>query len=150
MLFLGQLDKALQARIATDMYERRVPAGEILIQEGDAGSAAAELYIVKEGEFEVRCSLKQSALSYVSPAVIQSAGTLARDPRRQSARSAHTIAASGARLERCMPPTSSPAENQLVSCTSVEPLTSRVQHIAGPPIELCASCQRRVGSVGAR
>lgn len=55
VLFFGQLDKALQARIATDVYERRVPAGEILIQEGDAGSAAAELYIVKEGEFEVRC-----------------------------------------------------------------------------------------------
>ena len=54
MLIFGQLDAALQARIAEDMYERRVPPGEILIQEGDAGSAASELYIVKEGEFEAR------------------------------------------------------------------------------------------------
>jgi len=30
-----------------------VPAGEILIQEGETGLAASELYIVKEGTFEV-------------------------------------------------------------------------------------------------
>ena len=35
------------------MYERPVPAGEILIQEGDTGLGASELYVVKEGEFEV-------------------------------------------------------------------------------------------------
>lgn len=35
------------------MYERPVPAGEILIKEGDAGVSASELYVVKSGEFEV-------------------------------------------------------------------------------------------------
>lgn len=35
------------------MYERPIPAGEILIQEGDTGLGASELYVVKEGEFEV-------------------------------------------------------------------------------------------------
>ena len=54
VLFFGQLEDGLRARIAADMYERRVSAGEILIQEGDTGLTAAELYIVKEGEFEVR------------------------------------------------------------------------------------------------
>jgi CRP-like cAMP-binding protein len=36
------------------MYERSVPAGEILIKEGDSGLAASELYVVKTGKFEVR------------------------------------------------------------------------------------------------
>jgi hypothetical protein len=54
VLFFGQLEEGLRSRIAADMYERRVSAGEILIQEGDTGLTAAELYIVKEGEFEVR------------------------------------------------------------------------------------------------
>lgn len=54
VLFFGQLEDGLRSRIAADMYERRVSAGEILIQEGDTGLTAAELYIVKEGEFEVR------------------------------------------------------------------------------------------------
>ena len=53
VLFFGQLEEGLRSRIAADMYERRVSAGEILIQEGDNGLTAAELYIVKEGEFEV-------------------------------------------------------------------------------------------------
>lgn len=53
VLLFGKLEKGLQIRLAGDMYERHVSAGEILIQEGDAGSAAAELYIVKAGEFEV-------------------------------------------------------------------------------------------------
>lgn len=53
MLLFGKLEKELQIRLAGDMYERHVAAGEILIQEGDSGSAAAELYIVKAGEFEV-------------------------------------------------------------------------------------------------
>eukprot|EP00891_Asterochloris_glomerata_P001614 jgi/Astpho2/1614/e_gw1.00028.5.1_t len=35
------------------MYERKVTAGEILIKEGDTGLAASELYVVKDGEFEV-------------------------------------------------------------------------------------------------
>lgn len=57
VLLFGNLEKGLQIRLAGDMYERHVAAGEILIQEGDAGSAAAELYIVKEGEFEVHIVL---------------------------------------------------------------------------------------------
>lgn len=36
------------------MYERTVPAGDILIKEGDTGLAACELYVVKSGKFEVR------------------------------------------------------------------------------------------------
>ena len=36
------------------MCERAVPAGEILIQEGEIGAAASELYVVKSGKFEVR------------------------------------------------------------------------------------------------
>ncbi|EFN51455.1 hypothetical protein CHLNCDRAFT_49225 [Chlorella variabilis] len=35
------------------MYERPIAAGEILIQEGDTGLGASELYVVKMGEFEV-------------------------------------------------------------------------------------------------
>ena len=71
MLFFGQLEEGLRSRIATDMYERRVSAGEILIQEGDTGLTAAELYIVKEGEFEVRLSHTGSR-SYVSHAPLDS------------------------------------------------------------------------------
>ncbi len=37
------------------MFERTVQAGEILINEGDTGLAATELYVVKSGKFEV-CS----------------------------------------------------------------------------------------------
>jgi cGMP-dependent protein kinase 2 len=40
------------------MYERPVPAGEILIQEGETGLGASELYVVKEGEFEVLQRMK--------------------------------------------------------------------------------------------
>lgn len=36
-----------------EMYERKVTAGEILIKEGDTGAAASELFVVKDGEFEV-------------------------------------------------------------------------------------------------
>jgi cGMP-dependent protein kinase 2 len=39
------------------MYERNVQAGEILINEGDTGLAATELYIVKSGIFEVSSSM---------------------------------------------------------------------------------------------
>jgi cGMP-dependent protein kinase 2 len=37
-----------------EMWERTVSAGEILIQEGEVGLAASELYVVKTGKFEVR------------------------------------------------------------------------------------------------
>lgn len=53
MLLFNHLDGAQQRAIVQGMYERPVPAGEILIQEGDTGLGASELYVVKEGEFEV-------------------------------------------------------------------------------------------------
>lgn len=53
VLLFKNLEPAIQRKIVSDMWERTVPAGEILIQEGDVGAAASELYIVKEGKFEV-------------------------------------------------------------------------------------------------
>ena len=50
---MGKLDASVQQRVVQEMYERKVGAGEILIKEGDTGLAASELYVVKEGEFEV-------------------------------------------------------------------------------------------------
>ena len=49
----NKLDPHIQRRVVTEMYERAVAAGEILIKEGDTGVAASELYVVKEGKFEV-------------------------------------------------------------------------------------------------
>lgn len=54
LLLFGRLDKAAQSKIADHMWERSVAAGEILIQEGEVGLAASELYVVKAGKFEVR------------------------------------------------------------------------------------------------
>lgn len=53
MLLMGKLEASVQQRVVQEMYERKVNAGEILIKEGDTGLAASELYVVKEGEFEV-------------------------------------------------------------------------------------------------
>ena len=53
MLLFGKLEVSVQQRVVQEMYERKVSAGEILIKEGDTGLAASELYVVKEGEFEV-------------------------------------------------------------------------------------------------
>lgn len=53
MLLFNRLEPALQHKVVSEMYERVVPAGEILIKEGDTGMAASELYVVKEGKFEV-------------------------------------------------------------------------------------------------
>lgn len=53
MLLFTSLDDKKKREIVSDMYERQIPAGEILIQEGDTGLAANELYVVKQGEFEV-------------------------------------------------------------------------------------------------
>jgi len=36
-----------------DTYEKKVAAGDILIQQGDTGTSAAQLYVVKSGKFEV-------------------------------------------------------------------------------------------------
>lgn len=54
VLVFNKLDPALQRKVVSEMYERSVPAGEILIKEGDSGLAASELYVVKTGKFEVR------------------------------------------------------------------------------------------------
>mmetsp|Transcript_18135 Transcript_18135/g.45676 ORF Transcript_18135/g.45676 Transcript_18135/m.45676 type:complete len:729 (-) Transcript_18135:1324-3510(-) len=53
LLLFNHLDKATQRRIVSDMYEKEVKAGEILIQQGDVGVSASQLYVVKSGKFEV-------------------------------------------------------------------------------------------------
>ena len=53
VLLFNHLSATQQRAIVEEMYARPVPAGEILIQEGDTGLGASELYVVKEGEFEV-------------------------------------------------------------------------------------------------
>ncbi|GBF90110.1 cyclic nucleotide dependent kinase [Raphidocelis subcapitata] len=53
LLLFGRLDIRAQLKIAEHMWERSVTAGEILIQEGEVGLAASELYVVKTGKFEV-------------------------------------------------------------------------------------------------
>lgn len=54
LLLFNHLEPAVQTKIVAEMYERKVPAGEILIKEGDTGLGANELYVVKQGKFEVR------------------------------------------------------------------------------------------------
>ena len=54
LLLFNKLDKFTQSKIVADTYERQVLAGEILIQQGDTGLAATQLYVVKSGVFEVR------------------------------------------------------------------------------------------------
>jgi cGMP-dependent protein kinase 2 len=54
LLLFGRLNAGAQLKIAEHMWERAVTAGEILIQEGEVGLAASELYVVKAGKFEVR------------------------------------------------------------------------------------------------
>lgn len=53
VLVFNKLEPALQRKVVSEMYERAVSAGEILIKEGDSGAAASELYVVKSGKFEV-------------------------------------------------------------------------------------------------
>ncbi|CAL5219420.1 g1249 [Coccomyxa viridis] len=53
LLLFGKMTFGDERRIAAEMYERSVVAGEILIKEGDTGLGASELYMVKSGEFEV-------------------------------------------------------------------------------------------------
>lgn len=54
VLVFNKMERHLQRKVVSEMYERTVSAGEILIKEGDTGLAAAELYVVKSGKFEVR------------------------------------------------------------------------------------------------
>jgi cGMP-dependent protein kinase 2 len=53
MLLFNRLSPSTQRSIVQQTYEIPVPAGRILIHEGDTGLAASELYIIKTGEFEV-------------------------------------------------------------------------------------------------
>lgn len=53
LLLFARLEATVKQKIVGEMYERTVAAGEILIKEGDTGIAAAELYVVKSGKFEV-------------------------------------------------------------------------------------------------
>ncbi|PSC70618.1 cyclic nucleotide dependent kinase [Micractinium conductrix] len=53
LLLFNNLDRGAQRKVVREMYERPIAAGEILIQEGDTGLSASELYVVKTGEFEV-------------------------------------------------------------------------------------------------
>jgi cGMP-dependent protein kinase 2 len=53
LLLFNHLDAAAQRAVVRAMYERPIPAGEILIREEDTGLGAAELYVVRGGEFEV-------------------------------------------------------------------------------------------------
>ncbi|CAD7705322.1 unnamed protein product [Ostreobium quekettii] len=54
LLLFNHLEQSVQTKIVAEMYEWEVPAGEILIKEGDTGLGASELYVVKSGKFEVR------------------------------------------------------------------------------------------------
>lgn len=54
LLLFDRLDPSVQTKILEHTWVRHVPAGEILIQEGETGLAATELYVVKDGSFEVR------------------------------------------------------------------------------------------------
>lgn len=54
LLLFNKLDRFTRQKIVASTYERAVPAGEILIQQGDTGLAASQLYVVKSGKFEVR------------------------------------------------------------------------------------------------
>ena len=53
LLMFAQLATEQQTKLVTNMYIKKVPAGEILIREGEEGVAADELYVVKSGDFEV-------------------------------------------------------------------------------------------------
>ncbi|WZN58634.1 cAMP-dependent protein kinase [Chloropicon roscoffensis] len=53
LLIFAQLPPDKQATVCSNMYEREIDAGEILIREGEEGVAASELYVVKSGDFEV-------------------------------------------------------------------------------------------------
>lgn len=53
MLLFNNLDQSTQIRIVAEMYEKQVAAGDILIQQGDTGVVASQLFVVKSGKFEV-------------------------------------------------------------------------------------------------
>uniref|UniRef100_A0A7S3QLD0 cGMP-dependent protein kinase n=1 Tax=Dunaliella tertiolecta TaxID=3047 RepID=A0A7S3QLD0_DUNTE len=53
LLWSHLLDEETRRIVASHMYERAVPAGELLIQAGETGPSAAQLFVVKSGKFEV-------------------------------------------------------------------------------------------------
>ena len=53
LLIFANLSPEKQATLCSNMYEREIAAGEILIREGEEDAAASELYVVKSGDFEV-------------------------------------------------------------------------------------------------
>jgi cGMP-dependent protein kinase 2 len=53
LLLFARLPPDAKLKVCEAMWELRVPAGEILIQEGETGLAASELYVVAQGGFEV-------------------------------------------------------------------------------------------------
>ena len=53
LLIFGNLSPEKQATLCSNMYVIDIPAGEILIREGEEGVAASELYVVRSGDFEV-------------------------------------------------------------------------------------------------
>lgn len=67
LLLFNKLDKFTQSKIVGDTYERSVPAGEILIQQGDTGLSATQLYVVKSGVFEVRDPSRPSTFTHNCP-----------------------------------------------------------------------------------
>eukprot|EP00879_Flechtneria_rotunda_P017343 GHRR01018167.1.p2 GENE.GHRR01018167.1~~GHRR01018167.1.p2 ORF type:complete len:271 (+),score=98.79 GHRR01018167.1:464-1276(+) len=91
VLLFNKLERHLQRKVVSEMYEQAVTAGEILIKEGDTGLAASELYVVKSGKFEVlqrrhgvnvRVNLKERgdcfgelALMYICPRTATVAAT---------------------------------------------------------------------------
>ena len=58
LLLFGKMDFGSERRIAAEMYERNVVAGEILIKEGDTGSIAAHKHIFLGTP---KCSLRLSS-----------------------------------------------------------------------------------------
>jgi hypothetical protein len=76
LLLFDRLEPAAQAKVVEHTWMRSVAAGEILIQEGETGLAATELYVVKSGTFEVgrdaswSCQLSASACRTAAEAVL--------------------------------------------------------------------------------
>lgn len=79
LLLFNALNKTTIKQIISEMYELPIKAGEQLIMEGDSGSAATKLFVVKSGKFEVCasayafaciCMLGRVAPCTTSPAVI--------------------------------------------------------------------------------
>lgn len=53
LLLFARMTPDVKAKVVSHTWVRQVAAGDILIQEGETGLAATELYVVKEGTFEV-------------------------------------------------------------------------------------------------